>query len=269
MPDPSSVSYAQDNAALAEAYDDSSDYQYEHGQRLVAHLELQAGERVLDVGAGTGRLALHLGQLVGLTGEVVAVDPLADRLALARARAVANLRVVQARAEDLSGFPEHHFDAVVLNSVLHWIADQPTALEQIQRVLKPGGRLALNSADPDRPHEYVVLLAEALRRHGVVDPVGLVPPHRVNATHLERLLDQAGFERIQISPVSFTDRFDDLEHLLLWNQSSYFGNFLPQLDLNAPLQGRLREALAAHTDAQGIVLKRHLVFAWAHKPESP
>lgn len=267
MPESTSVSYAHDNAALAQTYDSSSDFQYEHGKRLVAQLELKRGERVLDVGAGTGRLALHLAELVGPEGEVVAADPLDDRLALARSRAAGNLRVVHARAEDLSAFPADHFDAVVLNSVMHWIADQNTALQQIQRVLKPGGRLALNSADPDRPHDYVVLLAEALRRRGVVDPVGLVPPHRVNATDLLALLEQAGFERIQISHVSIEDRFDDVDHLLRWNQSSYFGNFLPNLDLDLPLQRSLREELTSRTHERGIVLDRHLVFAWAHKPE--
>lgn len=50
------------------------------------------------------------------------------------------------------------------------------------------------------------------------------------------------------------------------SQSSYFGNFLPNLDLNGPLQRPLREALEARTDRQGIKLHRHLVFAWARKP---
>ena len=266
MPESPLVSYAHDNAALAQDYDISSDFQYEHGKRLVAKLHLSAGERVLDVGAGTGRLALHLAELVGPSGEVVAVDPLAERLVLARARATANLRVIQARAEDLSALPADHFDAVVLNSVLHWIADQHSALEQLRRVLKPGGRLALNSADPDRPHEYLVLFADALARHGLTNPVGLAPPHRVNANRFQQLLDLARFEQILVTPVNVQDRFKDLEHLLRWSQSSYFGNFLPHLDLNGPLQRPLREALEGRTDRQGIKLQRHLVFAWALKP---
>jgi len=268
MPDPSSVSYVHDTPALASTYDTSSDFQYAHGKRLVAKLHLSAGERVLDVGAGTGRLALHLADLVGPAGEVLAVDPLADRVALARERAGAGgpLRVAQAWAENLSGVPDDHFDAVVMNSVLHWIADQPTALEEARRVLKPGGQLAVNSADPDRPHEFVSLITEALTRQGVRDRGGLVPPHRISEEGFQRLLHQAGFERIRITPICINDRFVDLDHLLRWNQSSYFGNFLPHLDLEGPLQQPLREALATHTDENGIQLKRHLVFAWASKP---
>ncbi|MFM7394171.1 MAG: hypothetical protein ACKO22_07375 [Cyanobium sp.] len=93
-----------------------------------------------------------------------------------------------------------------------------------------------------------------------------MPPHRINEESLLQLLNQAGFERIRISPVRFHDRFVDLDHLLRWNQSSYFGNFLPHLDLEGPLQQPLREALAAHTDEEGIQLKRLLVFGWARKP---
>lgn len=260
------VSYAHDNAALAQDYDISSDFQYEHGKSLVAKLHIRPGEQVLDVGAGTGRLALHLAELVGPAGAVVAVDPLAERLVLARARATPNLQVIQARAEDLSAFPADHFDAVVLNSVLHWIADQDAALGQVRRVLKPGGRLALNSADPDRPHQYLVLFADALAAQGQADSVGLAPPHRVSETRFQQLLDQTGFEQILVTPVSIQDRFRDLEHVLRWSQSSYFGNFLPSLDLNGPLQRSLRQALKACTDPQGITLQRHLVFAWARKP---
>jgi arsenite methyltransferase len=266
MPETAPVSYANDNAALAREYDISSDFQYEHGKRLVEKLELRTGERVLDVGAGTGRLALHLADLIGPAGEVVAVDPLAERVALARSRARTNVKVVQARAEDLTAFPEGSFDAVVLNSVFHWIADQEIALEQIKRVLKQGGRLALNSADPDTQHEYIVLLKDALGRHGVADPVGLVPPHRINVNRLGQLLEQAGFEKILVSPVSVQDRFNDIEHLLRWNASSYFGNFLPTLELNEILQKHIREVLADRCDESGIKLRRNLVFAWASKP---
>lgn len=268
MPQPSPVSYSADTPALAREYDRSSDFQFEHGKQLVTGLQLRPGDRVLDVGAGTGRLALHLAELVGATGEVLAVDPLADRVELARTRATDNLRVLQARAEDLSAFTDGQFDAVVFNCVLHWIGDPAAALAEARRVLKPGGQLALNSADPDRPHEYVVLLGEALARQGLQDHSGLVPPHRINAARIGQLLEQSGFETAQIKAVSFEDRFQDLDHLLRWNRSSYFGNFLPHLDLDGPLQQPLREALRARTDDRGLRLQRHLVFAWARKPEA-
>ncbi len=81
----------------------------------------------------------------------------------------------------------------------------------------------------------------------MLDPARLVPPHRISVDRFRQLLDHAGFRTIRIRPLSFHDRFVELEHLWRWNQSSCFGNFLPHLEINGPLQ-------------------RHLVFAWACKP---
>src|SRR5689334_5947876 len=133
-------SFTHDSPALAETYDRVSDVQHESGKRLVDRLAIAEGMRVLDVGCGTGRLTRFIAERVGANGDVVGVDPLPDRIELARSRGSA-ARFEIRQAEDLGAFADASFDVVCMASVLHWIVDKAKALAEAQRVLKPGGRL--------------------------------------------------------------------------------------------------------------------------------
>ena len=138
------ASFSQDNPQLAATYDRLSDSQFEAGKALLGRLELKAGERVLDVGCGTGRLAAWAAERVGAEGSVVGIDPLADRIALAKNN-YPQLRFEVAQAENLSLFDDHSFDLVCLAAVFHWIAEKPKAFAEIARVLKKGGRMGLTT----------------------------------------------------------------------------------------------------------------------------
>jgi ubiquinone/menaquinone biosynthesis C-methylase UbiE len=100
------------------------------------------GERILEVGSGTGRLAEALEQRE--LARVWTVD--ASEAMVARAKELGvNARV--ARAEALP-FKAGWFDAVVMRMVLHLVR-RSQALEQAARVLRPGGRLVIATEDPD------------------------------------------------------------------------------------------------------------------------
>ena len=108
---------------------------------LVRDLAIAAGERVLDVGCGTGLLAEHIADLVGPAGSVLGVDPLPLRIELAQAKARPNLEFKVADAYDLSSLPAADFDVVCLNAVFHWLPEKSGPLREFARVLKSGGRL--------------------------------------------------------------------------------------------------------------------------------
>ncbi|HEY4159587.1 MAG TPA: methyltransferase domain-containing protein, partial [Polyangiaceae bacterium] len=78
------TSFEHDSRNLAQTYDRVSDLQLEGGKRLVERLGLQEGARVLDVGCGTGRLTHWLAERVGTNGAVIGIDPLEERIQLAR-----------------------------------------------------------------------------------------------------------------------------------------------------------------------------------------
>ena len=136
------VSHAHDNPELARTYHRVSDQQFEGGQRLARLLHLVRGDRVLDIGCGTGRLAEWMASQFG--PEVVGIDPLPERVALARARAP-GLRFEVGRAEDLGAFPVGSFDAVCVSAAFHWIEGKPRAVAEMARVLCQGGRLGLTT----------------------------------------------------------------------------------------------------------------------------
>src|ERR1700730_1791014 len=124
-PRESVISSAHDSAELAATYEKVSDCQFDHGKQLIAALNISSGEHVLDIGAGTGRLAAHVSELVGPAGYVAGIDPLALRIEIAQSKKIRNFQGRVGRAEDLSQFSDASFDVVYLNSVFHWVEDKP------------------------------------------------------------------------------------------------------------------------------------------------
>lgn len=260
------VSLALDSPDLALAYERTSDPQFKHGQILVKALNIGPGERVLDLGAGTGRLGAYVAELVGPAGQVIAIDPLHLRVDIAQAKAKPNLEARVGRAEDLSQFASDEFDVVYLNSVFHWIADKPRALREIFRVLKPGGRLGLNSADPHRLHQFRRHVAEIFNEQGIDAPANATIP--VDQQELQALLSAAGFVHVETRHHTLVDFHPDVDSLIAWSRSSSFGNSLASL--SNIQQTQLRDVLAQRLEPfrtpDGLRLERYLIFATARRP---
>lgn len=111
---------------------------------VVRRAELKPGERVLDLGTGTGAVAAKAAAAVGPDGEVVAVDLSPEMLALARRRAGQPdghpYRVEEGRAEAIPA-EGGSFDAVLASLSLMYAIDREAVAGELGRVLRPGGRL--------------------------------------------------------------------------------------------------------------------------------
>lgn len=105
---------------------------------LVEAARISAGERVLDIGCGTGIAALAA---AGRGAEVTGVDVNAGMLAVARRKAP-DMTWIEAPAEELP-FADGTFDVVLCQFALMFFADRTCALREMQRVTRPGGRIAI------------------------------------------------------------------------------------------------------------------------------
>lgn len=130
-------------------------------RQMIANLaRLQPGEAVLDVGCGTGTLALVAKKCVGETGRVCGIDPSARLLTGAQQKAAharLSIEFQGARIEQLP-FPDQLFDVVLSTFMIHHLSDdlKRQGLSEIVRVLKPAGRLlVIDFATPHEHHEHI------------------------------------------------------------------------------------------------------------------
>jgi SAM-dependent methyltransferase len=123
-------------------------------ERLREIIEPTEGERILEIGPGTGYYTLDMAEWVGTEGAIEVFDIqqefLDHTMRAAGERGVENVVPTKGDATDLP-YPDSSVDAVVLTAVLGEIPDRAAALREIERVLRPGGRLVVGELFGD-PH---------------------------------------------------------------------------------------------------------------------
>ena len=155
-------------------------------ERLLRDAGLRPGMRVLDVGCGTGDVALLAAELVGPTGRVIGVDRSPEVLETARARGVGVRGLLEFREHDITtlGIDDEPFDAIVGRNVLMHQPDAVAAVRHLARLARPGGLVVFAEpvvlapplvAPDDRPlaARCVAWIAQALQGAGLRRDFGM------------------------------------------------------------------------------------------------
>lgn len=177
-------------------------------RHLLDLARVRSGDRFLDVGCGTGTLAIEAARRVGAGGEVHGIDPSPEMIG--RARAKARRARVRATfgvhvAQQLP-WPDARFDVVLATFVLHQLP--PAALHgvfaEMRRVLAPGGRLLL--VDIGGPQDRHTVHVKAAARHQV---------HLFDLTEITPHLGSMGLRELDGGEVTFRlSRFERVRYLL-------------------------------------------------------
>lgn len=188
---------------VADFYDRRS-RSYDQGQwhpqicdRLLEYARIGAGQTVLDIGTGTGYLAIASSPIVGDQGQVVGVDISPGMLEKAHCNlkdsGFDNIMFQLADAETLD-YPSHHFDAILCAHTFPWITDKASTLRLWYQLLKPGGRIAVHTP-ADTAYIGAVVLRRVLARYGLE----LDASNRLGSIEQCRhLFEQSGFAAVEI-----------------------------------------------------------------------
>jgi trans-aconitate 2-methyltransferase len=149
----------------AAEYTQHSSNQQQWARELLAKLQLEGHESVLDIGCGEGKVTAEIAEGVP-KGRVVGIDSSEEMISAARSlfpsQKYPNLTFLCKNALDLNF--ENQFEVVFSNAALHWIKDHKKVLQGISRALKPSGKLLLQMGGKGNAWETISVLNVVLQK---------------------------------------------------------------------------------------------------------
>ena len=219
----------------------------------IAWAPVVAGERVLDLGCGSGGATRAAARVVGPEGMVVGIDSSPECVEEAQARTPADLPVLFRRGDvqAMANVPDRAFDCAVASLVLEQIADLPRAASEIFRVLRPGGRLVATVTAFDRLRPI-----DASFMGAVIAVVGRRAPgalagraSRASMPHEPRdqmAFNEAGMGTVEEQDVQFAVVMEDIDGAWAVFSRTYIAHLLDEdgrEELRRVLEGRMPHTL--------------------------
>jgi trans-aconitate methyltransferase len=172
----------------AELYDARHAFVWEKAKGLVELLAPKPGEKILDLGCGTGALTA---EIAACGAEVFGIDRSAEMIAEARKKFPAlRFEVIDARELAFVG----EFDAVFSNAVLHWIREPERVITGVEKALRPGGRFVAEFGGKGNIQRLVEGMERACQAMGISQAVKATNWYYPSIAEYAGLLEKHGLE---------------------------------------------------------------------------
>jgi len=245
-------------------------------EALLAGLELQPGDDVLELACGTGGAGIAAAERVGAPGTVLLSDVVAEMVSIAadraRQRGLANVRTAIRDLEQIAE-PDGAFDAVLCREGLMFAVEPQRAVAEIHRVLRPGGRVAVAVWGPKRDNPWLGLVFDAVTATTgfPVPPPGIPGPFALDdEARLRALATDAGFVNVTINEIPTPLPSPSFE--AWWTRTKAIAGplsaMLARLDdaTTVEVERRLRKSVAPYSTASGLDLPGLTLLLSAHRP---
>lgn len=186
------------------------------GDEIIRGLKLRSDDIVLDVAAGTGEPGLSIAEIVK-NGKVISTDLAEDMLGVARSNAERRkLLNFETKACDVCELPfaDQTFNAISCRFGFMFFPDMVLAAQELFRVLKPGGRIAVSVWSGAEKNRWVSAIMEAISQHITLTPPAEGAPgifRCANKDMISDLFNQAGFKNITQTSVDSKLKMDSPE----------------------------------------------------------
>jgi SAM-dependent methyltransferase len=230
---------------------------------MVEHLGLQPGQRVLELAAGPGDTGFLAAELVRPGGVLISSDASETMLEVARTRAselgVDNVEFKRLELEWID-LPTASVDVVLCRWAVMLTVDPPAAAQEIRRVLRPGGRVALAVWDVAKFNEWATIPDRALVELGHAPPPDPDAPGMFALSapgRLQDVLEEAGFVDVVVEsidmPHAYASTEDHVEEKL--DLSRMFADVWERLSdaQRDSVREKIAELTAVHADGRGAV----------------
>ncbi len=171
----------------ANLYDDKHSFVSRYGENIVELLNPQPGEKILDIGCGTG----YLTNLISERGAAVTgIDSSKEMIAKAKSE----FPDIDFRVLSATDFHFNHlFDAVFSNATLHWVLEKQKVINCICENLKPGGRLVIEMGGKGNVENIINAVKRTLTQYGYTNAAEKTIWYFPSLSEYTSLLEDAGF----------------------------------------------------------------------------
>ncbi len=244
-----------------------NDYTIHRALPLLEIVQLQKGQKVLDMATGTGIIAIAAAQNIGSEVRVIGVDFSSGMLEQARQKikelGLQNIELIEADAEYID-FNNESFDVIICSTAIVYFKDIPAALGKWYRFLKPGGVVAFSCCSEESCGAPLII--EVCDKHSILltninEPTGT--PEKCH-----RLLAEAGFQDIEVKTQQL-GFYRNLEQAREWNGGWFHPRENPLLQVSLEqmeeLKAEYRQKIEAEVTEQGAWYENLTFFVTGRK----